>query len=268
MNESMEKALTKSEENLSAGESQVAAGFSTVGGFNLLLRQAKWLSSSDLVPKEFRGNAANCVIALEMANRLQASPLAVIQNLYLVHGKPSWSAQFIIAAVNSTGKFTPLRFDVTGEGDDKTCVAWANEKATGTRLEGPPVSISIAKKEGWYGKTGSKWQTMEDLMLRYRAATFFGRLYAPEILMGMQTMDEIIDTIDLEPDEYETVAEKTETKAEVLKEKIRTAKKKPAEPVEKLFVVPPEGCEFISAGEAKKEDCEVRQCREGCPAWN
>ncbi len=191
----MEKAIEKANGN--GNTEAVVAGFHNGAGFDLMLRQAKWLSTSDLVPKEFKGNIANAVIALEMANRMNASPLAVMQNLYIVHGKPGWSAQFITAAINSTGKFSPLRFKVFGEGDKKTCIAWAIEHETGEQLEGPPVSIDMAKKEGWYGKNGSKWQTMPDLMLRYRAATFFGRLYAPEVLMGMKTMDEIHDT---EPD--------------------------------------------------------------------
>ena len=172
----------------------VTAGFGTKEGFELMLRQAKWLASSDLVPKQFQGNIANAVIALEMANRMGASPLSVMQNIYIVHGKPGWSAQFIIAAVNTTGKFTPIRYSIKGEGQSKECVAWATEKATGERLESPPVSIAMAKVEGWLDKQGSKWKTMPDLMLRYRTATLFGRLYAPEVLMGMKTVDEIEDT--------------------------------------------------------------------------
>lgn len=175
-------------------EETILAGFQSKDSFELLQRMAKMLAASDLVPAQFKGNIANCVIGLEMAQRINASPLAVMQNLYIVHGKPSWSAQFVTAAINSTGKFSPLRFQAMGDGEAKTCLAWAVEKATGERLEGPPVSIAMAKAEGWYDKNGSKWKTMPDLMLRYRSATFFGRLYAPEVLMGIKTMEEIEDT--------------------------------------------------------------------------
>jgi len=171
----------------------VQMSFNTRDGFALMQRAASLLAASALVPEIFRGNIANTTIALEMAHRIGASPLAVMQNLYIVHGKPGWSAQFIIAAINSTGKFSPLRFLVTGEGDDKGCVAWATENATKERLESPRVSIDMARKEGWLDKAGSKWKTMPELMLRYRAATFFGRLYAPEVLMGMKTVEEIVD---------------------------------------------------------------------------
>jgi hypothetical protein len=161
--------------------------------FELAQRMATALSKSSLIPKEFQENLPNCLIALEMSHRMGASPMMVMQNLYIVHGKPAWSSQFVIAAINSTGRFSPLRFQMEGEGDKRVCIAWAIDLAAGERLEGPPVSIDMAKKEGWFQKNGSKWQTMPELMLRYRAATFFGRLYAPEILMGMREEGEIID---------------------------------------------------------------------------
>jgi hypothetical protein len=53
--------------------------------------------------------------------------------------------------------------------------------------------MEMAKAEGWIDKTGSKWKTMPELMLKYRAAAFFGRLYAPEIMMGLYSADEIVD---------------------------------------------------------------------------
>lgn len=164
--------------------------------FAHIQRVAKMFSSSQLVPEAFQNNVPNCVIALEMAHRMGANPMAVAQNLYIVHGRPGWSSQFIIACVNQCGKFSPLRFELTGTGDERSCVAWAIEKETGDRLEGPPVSIKMAKDEGWHGKNGSKWKTMPELMLRYRAATFFGRLYAPDLLMGMQTAEEAADIVE------------------------------------------------------------------------
>lgn len=157
--------------------------------FDLIQRKAKALASSDLVPREYQNNVANCMIALEVAQRTNSSPLAVAQNLNIIHGKPAWSSSFIIAALNACGRFSPLRFRIDGE----TCVAYAIDRESGEVIEGPPASIEMAKAEGWYNKSGSKWKTMPDLMLRYRAAAFFGRLYAPDILMGMHTADEVQD---------------------------------------------------------------------------
>lgn len=182
----MENQIAKIETN------QLRA-FSSNENFETAQRIAKMLSSSDLVPKEFKGNIANCVIALNMANRIGADPLMVMQHLYIVHGKPSWSSTFLIAAINGSGKFkAPLRFLMEGEKENRSCVAWTYD-LTGEKLESPVISMQMAKDEGWVQKTGSKWKTMPELMMRYRAAAFFSRLYCPEITMGMQTVEEIQD---------------------------------------------------------------------------
>lgn len=169
------------------------SAFSSLEAFEGAQRMAKLLASSDLVPAQYRGNLANTVIALEMAQRMGASPLAVMQQLYVVHGKPAWSAQFLIGQVNALGRFSSLRYTITGEGQDRACTAWAVETATGQRLDGPTVTIAMAKADGWTSKQGSKWSTMPDLMLRYRAATFWARTYAPELSLGFATAEEIQD---------------------------------------------------------------------------
>ena len=169
--------------------------FETADRFEHFQRVAKAFASSNLVPESFQGNIPNALIALDMADRLRANPLAVMQSIYIVHGKPSWSSTFIIGMINSCGKFRPLKFDIQGDGDNRSCIAWTIETATGDKVEGPPVTIAMAKAEGWYGKNGSKWKTMPELMLRYRAATFFGRLYCPELLMGMKVEEEVLDVM-------------------------------------------------------------------------
>jgi hypothetical protein len=165
--------------------------FSSTNSFESAQRMAKALSESTMVPTQYQKNIPNCLIALEIAYRSQSSILMVMQNLFVIQGKPSWSSQYIIAALNASGKFSPLRFKMNEEKTE--CTAWAIEHKTGETLEGPTVSIQMAKDEGWYNKNGSKWKTMPDLMLRYRAAAFFGRLYAPEVLMGIYTKDEVED---------------------------------------------------------------------------
>ncbi len=251
----------------------VTMGFGSLQSFELMQRAANLLASSTLVPAAYRkviekldkyGNVkesrenpnalANAVVALNMAQRMGADPLMVMQNLYIVEGRPSWSSQWIIAAINGSGRFSPLRFDIKVLGKknvertetvweggnrtsitkkvdilDKVCIAWAIEKETGERLESPAVSIEMAVKEGWYTKNGSKWQTMDEVMLRYRTASFFGKLYAPELLMGLQTVEEAQDIIDLNPDGSYSVASASVNE---LRGAARTAAAQPAEVVE------------------------------------
>lgn len=175
-------------------------GLTNSQGFELAQRAAKLLASSSLVPKDYQGNLPNCVIALNMAARVGADPLMVMQNLVIVHGRPTWSAQFLIATVNTCGRFSALRYDFFGtpNTDEWGCRAWAVEKATGEKLIGTDVTIAIAKKEGWFGKNGSKWQSIPQQMLMYRAGSWWTRAYAPELSMGLHTSDEMADVYDAE----------------------------------------------------------------------
>jgi len=172
-------------------------GLTTGHGFELAQRAAKALAASSLVPQQFQNNLPNCLVALNMANRIGADPLMVMQNLYVVHGRPSWSSQFLIATFNTCGRFTAMRFEFTGtEGkDDWGCRAWAVEKETGEKILGSWITMSLAKKEGWEGKSGSKWKTMPQQMLMYRAASFMVRAYAPELAMGLHTREENEDIV-------------------------------------------------------------------------
>ena len=169
--------------------------FSGIQAFEDAQRIAKALASSTLIPPQFQGQQgfANCLVALEIANRMRMSPFQVMQNLHIIHGRPSWSSQFIIGLINGCGRFSPLQYEVTGQGDSMACTCVATELSSGKDLRGPTVTMAMAKKEGWATKSGSKWLSLPDLMIRYRAAAFWGRLYIPELLVGIQTQEEVVD---------------------------------------------------------------------------
>lgn len=174
-------------------EPTIQNGFSDSASFEHAQRVAKMLSASNLIPEAYRNNIQNTMIALEMANRIGATPLMVMQNLHVIQGKPSWSSAFVIAAINSCKKFSPLRFVLKGKGDKMQCFARAKDLTTGKMVNGVMVTMVMAIAEGWVSKAGSKWKTMPELMIQYRAAAFFGRLYVPEIMMGMLTAEEVQD---------------------------------------------------------------------------
>jgi len=161
--------------------------------FELVQRQAKMLSASSLVPKEFQGNMANCAIALNIAKRLGADPFMCVQNIDIIHGRPAFRAQFLIAMVNASGRFSPLQFRFEGKGNTRSCQAYAKSRETGETCEGPTVTWAMADAEGWTKKAGSKWMTMPDLMFTDRAGAFFARVYAPDITLGMMTSEEAAD---------------------------------------------------------------------------
>jgi len=183
--------------------------FFDVALFEHSQRVAKVFSTSSMVPDQFKGDMGNCLIALNYAHRVGADPFMAMQNMYVIHGKPAVEAKFAIAVFNASGQWTPLRFRYN---DGKTsCVAYATDKATDEECVGVTVTMDMAKAEGWVSKSGSKWKTMPELMLMYRAAMFFIRAYAPEMLLGMQAREEVYDTLDMQrtPNgRYEAMVEK------------------------------------------------------------
>ena len=175
---------------------------------NMAYKQAQFYASSTIVPAEYQNNPSNCFIAIEMANRMGANPFQVMQSLNVIKGKPSWSSSFIIAAINQSGRFkTPINYKMEGSASDNSlsCIAWAVSK-DGTKCESIKVTMQMAKAEGWLDKTGSKWKTMPELMIRYRAASFFGRQFCPDLLLGLMTTDEVKDVIDADEYELNTVS--------------------------------------------------------------
>ncbi|MCL2171749.1 MAG: hypothetical protein FWB71_06290 [Defluviitaleaceae bacterium] len=165
--------------------------FDSKDSFELACRMAKAFSESTIVPKTYQGNVSNCLIALEMAGRIGTSPMMVMQNLYIVHGNPAWSSQFIVAMINASKKYkTEIQYDISGDIDNMECVAFAIDH-DGRRVVGPKITMAMARAEGWVDKNGSKWKTMPEVMIRYRAASFFGRLNCPDMIMGIYSDDEV-----------------------------------------------------------------------------
>ena len=166
--------------------------------FEFAQRQAKSLCQSQLVPKQYQGQDGlpNCLVALEMSKRMKLSPLIVMQNLNVIHGKPSWSSQFIASTIMSCGRFSNFAYLVKGQGEtlEVQCVATRLEDKK--QVKGSAVSMRMARQEGW--TKNPKYSSMPELMLRNRAATFFGRQYIPDLLLGVQTSEEVVD-IESEP---------------------------------------------------------------------
>lgn len=191
-------ALKKTNANPEAQLPEVAAGFNSLRAFDLLCRAGRALADASMVPDNYRGNLPNCIIALEMAQRIGASPLMVMQNLYIVYGRPAWSAKFLIACFNQCGRFSAIRYIWSGTRgkDDWGCQAWSIEKSTGEKILGPVITLDLAKAEGWYGRKDSKWKTIPEKMFMYRAAAWMIDTHAPELSMGIRTDDEVYDAFD------------------------------------------------------------------------
>lgn len=254
--------------------------------FATMQRVATMFCNSELVPDMYRVTAdnpkekaiANCIIAIDIANRIGANILMVMQNLVIIYGRPSWSSKFLIATVNTCGRFDTLKYKfqelgelkdfkyteyettwekvegknkkttkvvnkvLTGITKNTQCIAYTSAKGSDEVLESAPISVEIAINEGWYTKKGSKWQSMTIQMLMYRAASFWTSAYAPELSMGMKTEDEVRDIEDIS---YEDVTESAK------KEQVAKANKK------EISIDDPEGGK--EATEPKQEEQPIQQ---------
>jgi hypothetical protein len=233
------------ENQLAKTNQEVAFNFFDPQQFETMQRLCKMFANSELVPDMYKVTKdnpiekamANCMIAIDMSTRIGASPLMIMQNMVIIYGRPSWSSKFLVATVNTCGRFNPLQYRITNLGkvgkikytdyvwsdqakkkvptvkefdgssiDNLECVAYTSAKGSDQVLESSPITIVLAIQEGWYTKSGSKWATMTRQMLMYRAASFWTSAYAPELSMGMKTTEEIEDIIDVD---YEDMTAKT-----------------------------------------------------------
>lgn len=162
-----------------------------ISDFRQYFKMASELCKADIIPQAYKGKVADTAIAIDMANRMGVSPMMVMQSMYVVKGKPSWSGQACLSFIRA--KFTDVKVICVGAKgtDDRGCYIKATDK-DGDVLEGTTVTMSMAKAEGW--TSNSKWRNMPEQMLAYRAASFFARVHCPETLMGVQVEGEVEDS--------------------------------------------------------------------------
>ena len=194
--ENNETQVIPVQNNISVSEIVQQPSTNIVADFSRAYKLAITISKADIIPDGYKNKPADCAIAIDMADRMGVSPMMVMQNLYVVKGKPSWSGQACKALIEGSGKFKsgsvrPVYIGTKGT-DDRGCYISAVWADTGDKVEGPEVTLKMARAEGWLGKN-PKWTNMPELMLAYRASAFFARVYCPEVLMGVRVEGEVED---------------------------------------------------------------------------
>ncbi len=195
--------------------------------FNQAWRVATLFAKSEMVPKHFQGKPESVFVVLHMALRLHVDPMMLMQNTYMVHGRPGMEAKLKIGLANRRGPFTgPIQYRMEGEGKDRRCTAYATHSKTGELCE-MTVDWKMVEAEGWdkdkqfrdgSGTQKSKWNTLPDLMFRYRSASFLISVYCPEVVLGLPSVDELEDTPQLIPAEVRTISRKAISSPQVTPE--------------------------------------------------
>ena len=164
--------------------------FNSSDSFKLAWQMAGALAESTIVPRDFQKSRSNCMVAISQAQKLGVDPFVVMNNMYMIQGKITWKSEFVIAMINASNKFdTELQYEEE-EKDGKPFACTAYTFKDGRKIEGIKVTMQMASDEGWIAKNGSKWKTLPQLMLRYRAAVFFARFNAPELTSGLYSLEE------------------------------------------------------------------------------
>lgn len=157
--------------------------------YNSAMTIANTLAKSKLIPANFQNAPQDCMIALIMADQLKINPVTLMQEMYVVHGKPALSTKFKIALVNQAGVFkSPIKFETTGSGKDLSVRAYAD--IGNDEIASATVTMAMADAEGW-SKKNSKYQSMPEHMLRNRAASMLINMYCPQVTMGFVTKEEL-----------------------------------------------------------------------------
>lgn len=182
-------ALTVGEKNeVSAPVQQNNHKF--IDDFRECYKLARTFCQSSIIPQNYQGKVEDTAIAIDIANRMGISPMMVMQNLYVIKGKPSWNGQACMTFLRNKYKKVKVVYVGNKGQDDRGCYIKAVD-SDGDVLEGTTITMVMAKEEGWI--SNSKWRNMPEQMLAYRAAAFFARVHCPEILMGCQVEGEAED---------------------------------------------------------------------------
>lgn len=167
--------------------------------FAEMMAMAKaFAGAGELVPKAYQDRPEACFVAIHTATNLGVDPHWFMQRSYPVHGKIGMEGQLVIALINASGKFSPLKWEYDNEAKPTACTCSAKRKEDG-EVCSVRIDWNLVKSEGW--TTNPKWANMPGQMFAYRSATFFARRYCPEVLGGLQTVDEIIDVVGVDLEE-------------------------------------------------------------------
>lgn len=170
------------------------------------LTYARELAQSGLLPSAYRGRPANVLVAIETGHMLGIAPMAALQNVYVIEGKPTMSAALLSALVRRAGH----RVRVTGGDEHATAeIVRADDPEFTYRSE---WTTDRARKADLLRK--DTWQKYPAAMLKARATSevcrdacsdvFLGPIYVPEELGAQVDAEGTPLVVDQQPEQTET----------------------------------------------------------------
>lgn len=142
------------------------------------LQFADMLSKSNMVPKDYQGNPANCIIAMQWGMEIGLQPLQAMQNIAVINGRPAIWGDAMLALVRGSGVLEYIREAPTDTGCTCTVKRKGEEEVIRT------FTFEDAKRAGLAGKPGP-WQQHPKRMMQMRARAFALRDVFPDVLRGV-----------------------------------------------------------------------------------
>lgn len=147
---------------------------------------AKLMAAGNFVPPHLRGKSGDCLAVVMQAARWGLDPFAVGNKTYFVNDRMAYEAQLVIAVLNTSGVLRGrLEFDWEQTDTDLICTVGGTLKAD-SRPKAISQEFSKVKV-----KNSPLWQSSPRQQLGYYTARMWARLYAPEVLLGVYTVDEV-----------------------------------------------------------------------------
>jgi len=201
-----------------------AGGWLSCQTFDQALKLAEMFSKSAMVPKQYQGNAANCLVAMAYGDSLGMAPLQAMQSVAVVNGIPALYGDGMLALVQASPVFESIKETV--EDGAAVCEVKRRGMAAVVRV----FTVDDARRAGLWGKAGP-WQQYPSRMLQMRARSWALRDAFADVLRGIQSAEEardIPEVIDVTPPA--ALPEPKVSKAEQVLSKVKAKRPKAAEP--------------------------------------
>ena len=181
-------------------------------------------SGKATVPDHLRGNKADCYAVCLQALQWGMNPFPVAQKTHLVHGTLGYEAQLVNAVVvnsgvikgrfdyeffgdwervlgkithktkNKDGKTTEFRQPDWSLDDEKGCGVCVSATLNTGEIRTINLFLSQART-----RNSTLWADDPKQQLAYLAVKRWARLYTPDVIMGVYSVDELQEEIDITP---------------------------------------------------------------------
>jgi hypothetical protein len=191
------------------------------------------------IPKHLAGSPGDCLAIVMQAAQWQMNPFAVAQKTHIVNGALGYEAQLVNAVVSSSPLLSS-RISYEWEGDwtgvngkaDKSDARAVMVSAT-LRGEVRPRTLRVSMAQVGEVRNSPLWVSDPRQQLAYLATKRWARLHAPDVMLGVYTVDELEDSHERPMGQAEVIPAETPpaaTRTEALKAQLEAKRKAAQQP--------------------------------------